>query len=213
MKDLSGKYVKYGDFYIKYGEDGLPDYGFIVKGTTIEKFVNLRNDREPNEIILPPIITKKLENFADEQEFIYNLKNKKALNYDIRLRIMRYIDGYVKVNERCFEGLNDKKIIINTEYPIRIDERAFDHNNKLVIPKEQSAYEIVYSRYSKRYGYHTDYDGILVAPKDFPFHAVEIVDDSTYYINEYDKEVSIADGYLTLKIEHPSKLEYTKEEK
>lgn len=213
MKDFSGKYVKHGDLYIKYGNDGLPDYGFLVKGTSIAKFINLRNDREPEEIILPPIITEKLEDFTDTQEFINNLKNEANLDIETKYRIMRYIDGYVVVDEGCFEGLNNKKIIINTEYPIRFDELAFNRNIKLVIPKEQSVYQIIDSRYSERYGYSTENDGLLIARKNFPFSSFGVKKDSKYYIHEQDKEASIGGGYLTLKIEHPSKLEYTKEEK
>ena len=59
MKNLSGKYLKCGNLYVKFGDDGLPDYSFKVYDTYIKEFINMRNDKDPEEIILPPIITKK----------------------------------------------------------------------------------------------------------------------------------------------------------
>lgn len=222
MKDLSGKYVKYGDFYIKYGEDGLPDYGFIVKGTTIEKFVNLRDDRNLEEIILPPIITKKLDAVTNKQEYIYSLKSKDISVIKIKTEMINYIsNGYVTISNECFKGLRNKKIVVKTEYPIKIHNNAFldCENMTFVIPNNHSIYWVHHFCFSG--GLHDAYwnlDGewYIIDRKNFPTKAIKLwecsyIDGSEYYLYEFDRQFEIAP---TTKIEHlpePAKKEESSE--
>lgn len=175
MKNLSGKYLKCGDLYIKFDEDGLPNYGFLVYDTTIKKFFNMRNDKETEEIILPPILTKKLEEqFLDDEGLKYigeNLSENMINRYSITINT--YLKGYVNLEENCFDNLKNKKIIITTNYPIKFQDDAFlkCENISFVLPNNQTLYNI-HECYNGYFDYeHSEWN--LIGYKSFPLNRLD----------------------------------------
>ena len=196
MKNLSGKYLKCGNLYVKFGDDGLPDYSFKVHDTYIEEFINMRNDKEPEEIIMPPIVTEKLDKFIDDDELAYikeNLSPNSERKYFIP--ILYYLRGYVYISDNCFQDLKDKKIIIKTDYPIKFETSSFNNceNITFVLPQNQTLYN-VYECCNSVFDYeHSHFN--LIGHKNFPFNHFD-AGSSKYTISEYDKNKS------EFKIEH-----------
>lgn len=194
MSDLSGKYLKCGSLYIKFGDDGHPDYGFSVDGTSIREFHNLRNDSEPKEIMLPPIVTKRLERFLDDEFLKYMKENRsKDLIDKYSLSLDTYLKGYVDIGENCFRNLKDKKIIITTDYPIRFEDGAFFRceNISFALPKNQMLYN-VHECWNGYFDYeHSDWN--FIGHKSFPCSNLD-AGASNYTLTKNSKyETSISD--------------------
>ena len=77
------KLRKCGQMWIKFDKNNEPEYGFLVQGREIERFLNL-SDREVSKVILPDICEEEpyspedlkfiVEHLNDENYFL-NSKN------------------------------------------------------------------------------------------------------------------------------------------
>ncbi len=170
MKDLSGKYLKCGELYIKFGDDGTPDYGFQVAGTQILRFFNMKNNYESKEIMLPPIKIKDFENkFLNEEDFYTLYRHYSfAARYSSFIQHKKYLDGYVTLAEDCFCDLRDKIIVVSTDYPIRFQKDTFLNCKGIsfALTKNQTIFNI-HECYNGNFDYE-HYDWKIIADKGLP---------------------------------------------
>ena len=174
MKDLNRKYQKCGDLYIKFDDQGVPEYGFAVQGMQIKKFYNLKNDKEPKKIILPPISIERLKSVLDVEK----LKEiKQEINENGATSstpaIADYLKGYVKIADECFCNLRDKEIIIKTNYPIAFGNKTFNNcqNISFVLPNNQIIYN-VHETHNGAFDYE-HFDWYLIGSKNLPLKQLQ----------------------------------------
>lgn len=174
MKDLNRKYQKCGDLYIKFDDQGVPEYGFEVRGAQIRKFYNLKNDKEPKKIILPPVSIARLKSVLDDEtlkDIEQEIKERGTTIYTPA--IARYIEGYVDIADECFCDLRDKEIIIKTNYPIAFGNEAFNNcqNISFVLPNNQ----IIYNAHETHNGAfdYEHFDWYLIGSKNLPLKQLQ----------------------------------------
>ncbi len=174
---MNGSWERCGEMYVKYDENGNPEYGFQVKGISIIKFFNMRNDRGSEEIVLPPIlemdsdmkkrIERRIENARIRHYYKQEKINENEYNDKNFIPPEIYVEGFVNICEHCFAGLENKNIVITTKYPIVFEKKSFRHcrNISFVLPDNQTIYT-VYNRFNEAFGYE-DSKWNLIGNKNF----------------------------------------------
>jgi len=122
------KLQKKGDSYIKYDDNNNPEYGFVVDGLDIIKFVSFSDD-EHDKIVLPDVAEKSIFCSKDLGENYYILMSPKEKK--------KYIMGNVRICEGCFSGFDNFEVVVPFDNSILIDPYAFDvsANVTLNLPK------------------------------------------------------------------------------
>ncbi len=197
MNNLSGKYLKCGEMYIKFDDYGEPDYGFEVNGYRIIQFKDLKNDRVLKEIILPPInqISKGGETpiNGEDLEILGKENDLDTLEKYYFPIIEHYLRGHVYIQENCFEQLKNITIIATSDYSISFKNGAFFEceNISFVLPKNQTLYS-VHECHNGWFDYeHNDWN--LIGHKSLPvtrFDELTITANDKYEFTnaDYDDE-------------------------
>lgn len=113
--------VKYGNVYIKFDDEGKPEYGFEVdpRETLINKFL-VMSDKKIDTIVLPKLV----QNFQLSHEQLKNpemlCKNKKTETY-----LSDYLTGNIRLCPESFIGVDNVKIVVPTDCSIMICDDAF----------------------------------------------------------------------------------------
>lgn len=144
------KLKRCGEMWIKFDENGLPEYGFDVENYTLKKF-KLLSDREVNQIILPDFgniefISKN--DLIEAKKCLKNPYNSNELTQKSQNLIKNYITGSAKICTDCFKGCFTKQqsleILVPNDYSIMVEHEVFDNyiNPKFILKNDMSAYKI-----------------------------------------------------------------------
>ena len=124
MKDLKDSLPKnQGEFYVKFNNDNLPDYGFLVDGTTIISFVNFTNSL-PKVIFLPDLTDKVTPMDFDNNNYDVN----EIVEVTLVHRNRKYLHGDVRIGKDCFKDVSDVTIVKTTNESLAFDEDSFSPN-------------------------------------------------------------------------------------
>lgn len=155
--------------YVKFDKLNQPDYGFKVRGTCIQKFINFK-DQLPDQIILPTFGNIKIDNSKMKEAL--EVKRTKVLsqsdhNYLDNYVLIPYADGMCEIASNCFEGIKSAKIIIPANYSIILNRDSFEFNSKisLKLPKDMGLFQ-VHVRHDTMFDYE-NYSWTLIAHKNF----------------------------------------------
>ena len=145
---------KCGKMYIKFDDKNQPEYGFVVSGNRIQKFIPLTdNDSIYVSIILPKLI----ESAEPEIKSIDESNPHKSMLYMQKQKLEDYVVGKVKICDGCFEGIKKARIIVPFENSIMLDWGSFDKDAdiELVMSKNLDLKQI-YRRFDTGYDYERE---------------------------------------------------------
>ena len=156
---------KCGDMYIMFDENGNVQYGFVVDYLTIKRFINL-SDKMPTEIVLPrlvkedkvttwPVLTKEQEEELTKEGLMQYVEQQRG----------KYLKGQIMINDKCFKGVKNARIIVTSKEPVNFAESVFDNDAviEFVLPKQMKIKDV----FSRQNGYfdYIDEKWLLIADK------------------------------------------------
>lgn len=142
---------KCGSMYIKFDEQGNPEYGFEVEGRYIKK-LHLLCDKPLDTFMLPDFGKQR---FDVDNDYLEDYAKKFASKQEIS----RFeLDGFESIMEDCFKGsarvcgdcfskvrnLKNVKLIAPTKYSIMLDWGAFESGTKVtvVLPNDMDLFQV-----------------------------------------------------------------------
>lgn len=127
--------IKCGDMYIKFNNNGKPQYGFKVnkRNEVIQEFINL-TDNTPKIIILPSL----------EPNFAVHPKGNHLRMIGKFNPYREYINGNIRINPQAFKGIAEATIVVPNDTSIMLDWGAFDDgaNIDFILPKNMGIKQI-----------------------------------------------------------------------
>ena len=143
-----------GKMYIKFDDKNQPEYGFVVSGNNIQKFIPLTDN---GSIYIGIILPKIIESAKPEITTIDESSPYKSILYMQKQKLKDYVTGKVKICDGCFEGIKKARIIVPFENSLMLDWGSFDKDAdiELVVAKNLNLKQI-YRRFDTGFDYEKE---------------------------------------------------------
>lgn len=147
--------IQRGNKYVKFNKDGYAEYGFIVEGGRIKKFINYDQDLKiPNFIVLPNL---NADEYVPTEYFDFFMDGDKCGE--------KYINGNIVIEKNCFKGIKKATIIVPINTSVKLCYGCFDDDAKIdfVVSNNMGFKQIFRTSTNCEYSYMQDGTWTLLA--------------------------------------------------